>query len=121
MAIEAGIVSPLLNLLEDRNLNMVEEALSIFTLLALHPQGRLRIGQFTFIETLVEFIKDGTQKNKECAAAILLEVGSNSSFILAALQYGVHEHLTEVTRSGTGRAQRKANALLQVISRFKQL
>ncbi|XP_031254665.1 U-box domain-containing protein 15-like [Pistacia vera] len=120
-AIDAGIVSPLLNLLKDKNLNMVDEALSIFLLLATNPQGRQQIGQLTFIETLVEFIKEGTPKNKECAAAVLLELGSNSSFILAALQYGVFEHLAELTNSGTNRAQRKANALLQVIHRFEQL
>lgn len=121
-AISAGIVPPLLKILEDRNLGMVDEALSIFLLLASHPDGRQAIGQLSFIETLVDFIREGTPKNKECATSVLLELGSNnSSFLLAALQYGVYEHLVEITKSGTNRAQRKANALLKLISKSEQI
>lgn len=121
-ALDAGIVPPLLHLLDDKNLGMVDEALSIFLLLASHPEGRPKIGQLSFIETLVEFIREGTPKNKECATAVLLELSSNnSSFILAALQYGVYEHLTELANNGTNRAQRKANALLQLISKTEHL
>ncbi|PKI55113.1 hypothetical protein CRG98_024404 [Punica granatum] len=121
-AIEAGIVQPLLQLLKDRNLGMIDEALSIFLLLASHPSGRQEIGQLPFIETLVEYIRDGMPKNKECATAVLLELGSsNSSFLLAALQFGVYEHLAEISRSGTSRAQRKANAILQLMSKSEQI
>lgn len=121
-AIEAGIVPPLEFMLEDRDLGMVDEALSIFLLLATHPEGRHRIGQLSFIETLVKIISEGTPKNKECATAVLLELGSNNSnFILAALQYGVYDHLSELTHNGTSRAQRKANALLQLMSKSEQL
>ncbi|PON90460.1 Beta-catenin [Trema orientale] len=121
-AISAGIVAPLLQLLNDRNLGMIDEALSILLLIAAHPDGREEIGQLSFVETLVEFIREGTPKNKECAASVLLELGSNnSSFILAALQFGVYEHLVDITRSGTNRAQRKASALLQLMSRSEQI
>ncbi|XP_006403398.2 U-box domain-containing protein 15 [Eutrema salsugineum] len=121
-AIDAGIVQPLLQLLKDRNLGMIDEALSILLLLASHPEGRQTIGQLSFIETLVEFIREGTPKNKECATSVLLELGSNnSSFILAALQFGVYEHLVEIASSGTNRAQRKANALIQLISKSEQI
>lgn len=121
-AIKAGIIPPLLDLLEDKHLGMVDEALSILLLLASHPEGRNEIGQFSFIRTLVEIIKDGTPKNKECATAVLLELGSNNtSFMLAALQYGVYDHLVEITRSGTNRAQRKANSLLQQMIKCEQI
>jgi hypothetical protein len=121
-AISAGIVPPLRQLLKDRNIGMVDEALSIFLLLASHPDGRQEIGELSFIETLVEFIREGTPKNKECATSVLLELGSkNSTFILAALQFGVYEHLIEITRSGTNRAQRKANAVLQLIRTSEQI
>ncbi|XP_068639290.1 LOW QUALITY PROTEIN: U-box domain-containing protein 15-like [Aristolochia californica] len=121
-AIEAGIVPPLLNVLGDRNLGMVDEALSIFLLLVMHPEGRSAIGKLSFIETLVQFIREGTPKNKECALSVLLELSlSNSSFVLAALQFGVYEHLTEISRTGTNRAQRKANSLLQHMSKCEQV
>ncbi|KAJ9674963.1 hypothetical protein PVL29_024086 [Vitis rotundifolia] len=121
-AIEAGVIPPLLQLIKSPNSGMIDEALSILFLLASHPDGRQEIGQLSVIETLVEFIRDGTTKNKECATSVLLELGSsNSSFILAALQYGVLEHLIEITKSGNGRAQRKANSLLQLMSRCEQI
>ncbi|MBA0793179.1 hypothetical protein Gohar_017600, partial [Gossypium harknessii] len=113
-AIKAGTIPPLLHLLDDKNLGMIDEALSILLLLASHPEGRNEIGRLSFIETLVEIIRNGTPKNKECAVSVLLELGlNNSSLILAALQFGVYEPLREISISGTNRAQRKANSLLQ--------
>lgn len=121
-AIEAGIIPPLLHVLEDKNLGMTDEALSILLLLASHPEGRNEIGRLSFIETLVGIIKSGTPKNKECATSVLLALGlNNSSFTLAALQYGVYEHLVEVARCGTNRAQRKANSLLQHMSKCEHI
>ncbi|MBA0672602.1 hypothetical protein Goklo_029084 [Gossypium klotzschianum] len=121
-AIEAGIVPPLMLLLEDKKLGMVDEALSILLLLATHAEGRHEMGQLSFIQTLVGIIKDGTPKNKECATSVLLELSSNNySHILAALQFGVYEHLVEIAESGTNRAQRKANGLLQLMSKSEQI
>ncbi|KAM1021202.1 hypothetical protein PS2_042038 [Malus domestica] len=81
---------------------MVDEALSIFLLVASHPDGRQEIGQLSFIETLVEFMGEGTPKQGMC-------------------NFGVYEHLVEITRSGASRGQRKANALLQLISKSEQI
>uniref|UniRef100_A0A2N9I2W7 RING-type E3 ubiquitin transferase n=1 Tax=Fagus sylvatica TaxID=28930 RepID=A0A2N9I2W7_FAGSY len=121
-AIKAGIIPPLLHVLEDKNMGMIDEALSILLLLASHPEGRNEIGKLSFIETLVEFIRNGTPKNKECATSVLLQLGlTNNSLLLAALQYGVYEHLVEIARSGTNRAQRKANSLLNHMSKCEHI
>ncbi|KNA03839.1 hypothetical protein SOVF_205300 [Spinacia oleracea] len=123
-AIEAGIVRPLLNLLDDNELGMIDEALSILLLLVSHPQGRQEIGQLPFIQALVDFMGgDGTPKNKEGAAAILLELGLNggSSFLLAALQFGVYECLVQISQSGTNRGQRKACSILQLMRQYEQI
>lgn len=121
-AINAGLIPPLLHLLEDKSLGMTDEALSILLLLASHPEGRNEMGRLSFIETLVEIIKNGTPKNKECATSVLLVLGlNNSSFTLAALQYGVYEHLLELARCGTNRGKRKANALLQHMSKCEHI
>ncbi|KAL0334505.1 UNVERIFIED_CONTAM: U-box domain-containing protein 15 [Sesamum radiatum] len=101
---------------------MVDEALSILLLIASHPEGRNEIGRLSFIQTLVEIVRDGTPKNKECATAVILELGSNnSSCLLAALQYGIYDHLVEITRCGTTRAQRKANSLLHLMSKNEHI
>ncbi|CAL9022975.1 unnamed protein product [Prunus brigantina] len=121
-AINAGLIPPLLHLLEDKSLGMTDEALSILLLLASHPEGRNEMGRLSFIETLVEIIKNGTPKNKECATSVLLVLGlNNSSFTLAALQYGVYEHLLELARCGTNRGKRKANSLLQHMSKCEHI
>ncbi|PIN05690.1 Ubiquitin--protein ligase [Handroanthus impetiginosus] len=121
-AIEAGIVTPLLKVLGDKKLDMVDETLSVLLILASCSEGRRELGQLSFIETLVSLIRDGTPKNKECATAVLLELGSNNrNMILAALQYGVYEHLVEVSKSGTERGQRKANSMLTLMSKAQQI
>ncbi|KAJ0987172.1 hypothetical protein J5N97_005528 [Dioscorea zingiberensis] len=121
-AISAGIVAPLLKLLEDGNLGMIDEALSILLLLASLPEGRIAIGKPSFVETLVEFIRHGTPKNKECAVSLLLEMGlHDSALLLAALAFGVQGHLCEIVRSGTNRAKRKAISLLEYMSRCEQV
>lgn len=121
-AIEAGIVAPLLNVLVDEKLEMVNETLSILLILASCSEGRKELGELTFIEILVSLIRDGTPKTKECATAVLLELGSNNrNLILAALQYGVYEHLVEVSENGTERGQRKASSLLRLMSKAEQI
>ena len=57
-AISASIVTPLPQLLKDTNLNMIDEALSILLLLVSNPEGRQKMGQLSFIETLVGFIRE---------------------------------------------------------------
>ncbi|CAI9094369.1 OLC1v1030094C1 [Oldenlandia corymbosa var. corymbosa] len=95
IAIEAP---PLINLLEDKNLDMVDEILSIILLLALSQGGRQQLGQLSFSETLVNLIKHWTSKNKECSTAVLLELCSkNSNLILAALQYSVYKPLADIS------------------------
>ncbi|CAL5360857.1 unnamed protein product [Camellia sinensis] len=121
-AVEAGIVAPLLQLLKDNNLDMVNESLSLLLLLASHIDGRRDIGQLSVIETLVDFIKDGTPKNKECSAALLLELSSrNTNLMLAALQYGVYADVVDLLKNGTNRGQRKANSILQLMSKSEQI
>ncbi|XP_014496821.1 U-box domain-containing protein 15 [Vigna radiata var. radiata] len=121
-AIRAGIVAPLVQLLKDVNLGLIDEALSILLLLVSNSEGRQEIGQLSFIETLVEFMREGSPKNKECAASVLLELClNNSSFILAALQFGVYEHLIQIKQNGTNRAQRKAMAILELITKSEQI
>ncbi|KAF7099003.1 hypothetical protein CFC21_100693 [Triticum aestivum] len=114
-AIEAGIVPVLLKTLDNTKLGMVDEALSIFLLLGSNSACRGTIGTESFVETLVRIIKEGTPKNKECALSVILELGShNNALMVHALGFGLHEHLTEIAKNGTSRAQRKANSLIQL-------
>ncbi|GAA0141889.1 ubiquitin-protein ligase [Lithospermum erythrorhizon] len=121
-AIESGVIKPLLEILGDKRLNMINECFSLLLLLASIPEGRKRIGQLSFVEILVNFCKDGSPKNKECATALLLELSlHNSNLMLAALQFGVYDPIAEIGRNGTSRAQRKANAILQLMNKAEQI
>ncbi|KAL6646047.1 hypothetical protein ACP70R_017655 [Stipagrostis hirtigluma subsp. patula] len=115
-ATQAGIVPVLQSVIDDGgSLGMVDEALSIFLLLASHATCRGEIGTTAFVEKLVQLIKDGTDKNKECALSVLLELGSNNKPLLVhALRFGLHEDLSKIAKTGTSRAQRKANSLIQL-------
>ncbi|VFQ94352.1 unnamed protein product [Cuscuta campestris] len=123
-AVEAGIVDPLVRFLGEEELGgIVDEILSILLLLASHPAGRQEMGSLKFVETIVGIIGKGrSPKNKECAAAVLLELGMhNSNLMLAALQFGVYDPLMEVAQSGTDRAQRKAKSILHYMSKAEQI
>lgn len=121
-AIEAGAIKPLLRILENERLDMVDEALSVLLLLAEHPDGRRELGQLSFIETLVKFIREGTPKNKECASAVLLKLcTNNNNNLVVALQYGVYEHVFQVSQNGTKRGKKKAAAILQLMSKSGQI
>ncbi|EAZ02423.1 hypothetical protein OsI_24524 [Oryza sativa Indica Group] len=114
-AIEAGILPTLLKLLDDKKAAMVDEALSIFLLLASNPTCRGEVGTEHFVEKLVQIIKEGTPKNKECAVSVLLELGSSNNALMAhALGFDLHDHLADIAKNGTSRAQRKANSLIQL-------
>ncbi|KAE8798244.1 U-box domain-containing protein 15 [Hordeum vulgare] len=114
-ATQAGIVPSLMKVMDDRSLGMVDEALSIFLLLSSHPTSVGEIGTTPFVEKLVQLIKEGTPKNKECALSVLLELGSKKQTLLVhALRFGLHEHLSQIAKTGTSRAQRKANSLIQI-------
>ncbi|KAL6603423.1 hypothetical protein ACP70R_043784 [Stipagrostis hirtigluma subsp. patula] len=120
-ALEAGIVTALLKILDNKKLGMADEALSIFLLMASNPSCRSEIGTMSFVETLVQIIKEGTPKNKECALSVLLELGqNNNSLMVHALGFGVHEHLSDIAKTGTSRAQRKANSLIQLSRKCSQ-
>ncbi|CAM0954154.1 unnamed protein product [Alopecurus aequalis] len=114
-ATHAGIVPALLKVIDDKSLGMVDEALSIVLLLSLDAACLGEIGTMPFVEKLVQLIKEGTPKNKECALSVLLELGTKKQPLLVhALRFGLHEHLSNITKTGTSRAQRKANSLIQL-------
>jgi hypothetical protein len=98
----AKVVLPLIALLVDQSIGMVDEVLAILAILATHQEGRVAIGQQSTIDILMELIHSGSDRNKENVAAILLVVGINdSSHWLAAMQIGVYEYLIKLVQNGT--------------------
>ncbi|KAF5467074.1 hypothetical protein F2P56_016936 [Juglans regia] len=115
-AVKAGIVAPLMRLLKDAGSGMVDEALAILAILASHTEGKTAIGQGEPIPVLVEFIRTGSPRNRENAAAVLWSLCTGDSQQLKlAREHGAEEALKQLSENGTDRAKRKAGNILELL------
>uniref|UniRef100_A0A0E0A3T4 RING-type E3 ubiquitin transferase n=1 Tax=Oryza glumipatula TaxID=40148 RepID=A0A0E0A3T4_9ORYZ len=115
-AVKAGIVIHLMNFLVDPTGGMIDEALSLLSILAGNPEGKIVIAQSEPIPPLVEVIKTGSPRNRENAAAILwLLCSADTEQTLAAKAAGVEDALKELSETGTDRAKRKASSILELM------
>eukprot|EP00271_Cylindrocystis_brebissonii_P008852 TRINITY_DN23372_c0_g1_i1.p1 TRINITY_DN23372_c0_g1~~TRINITY_DN23372_c0_g1_i1.p1 ORF type:complete len:664 (+),score=98.36 TRINITY_DN23372_c0_g1_i1:935-2926(+) len=113
-AVRAGIVEPLMELLRNRQLGMVDEALAILAILATALEGRTAIGQAKAVPVLVGLIGNGSPRNKENSASVLLSLCTNGTdHTETAIQLDAQTPLGALLRNGTPRAKRKASLLLQ--------
>ncbi|KAG6573848.1 U-box domain-containing protein 14, partial [Cucurbita argyrosperma subsp. sororia] len=118
-ALRAGIVTPLMGFLKDTGGGMVDEALAILAILATHHEGKVAIGQAEPMAVLLEFIKTGSPRNRENAAAVLWSLCSTDfEQLKLAREHGAEEALKEVSENGTDRAKRKAGSILELFQRF---
>ncbi|KAJ9165861.1 hypothetical protein P3X46_020682 [Hevea brasiliensis] len=141
---KGGGVPAIIEVLQHGSREARENSAAALFSLSMLDENKITVGLSNGIPPLVDLLQNGTVRGKRDAAAALFNLSlnhsnkaraidealsilllllgsSNSSFILAALQFGVHEHLAEITTSGTNRAQRKANALLQLMSKTEQI
>ncbi|XP_038891943.1 U-box domain-containing protein 14 [Benincasa hispida] len=118
-AIRAGIVNPLMGFLKDAGGGMVDEALAILAILATHHEGKMGIGEAGPMAILLEFIRTGSPRNRENAAAVLWSLCSTDfEQLKLAREHGAEEALKEVSENGTDRAKRKAGSILELFQRF---
>ncbi|GJN22167.1 hypothetical protein PR202_gb09709 [Eleusine coracana subsp. coracana] len=102
-AVRAGILAPLIQMLQDSSRNgAIDEALTILSVLVSHHDCQAR--------------------NKENAAAILLALCKKDAENLACIgRLGAQIPLTELSKTGTDRAKRKATSLLEHLSKLQVL
>ncbi|XP_054814171.1 U-box domain-containing protein 13-like isoform X1 [Prosopis cineraria] len=118
-AVRAGVVPTLMRLLTEPGGGMVDEALAILAILASHPEGKVAIGAAEAVPVLVEVIGNGSPRNRENAAAVLVHLCSGDQQYLAQAQdLGVMGPLADLAQNGTDRGKRKAAQLLERMSRF---
>ncbi|KAE8733752.1 U-box domain-containing protein 13 [Hibiscus syriacus] len=113
----SGAIPPLVTLLKPGS-GMVDEALAILAILASHPEGKSAIGTAKVTHVLVDFIGNGSPRNKENAAAILVHLCAEDQHLAEVEGLGVMGHLVDLAQNGTERGKRKAAQLLQWLSRF---
>lgn len=118
-AVRAGIVPTLMRLLTEPGAGMLDEALAILAILASHPEGKAAIGSADALPVLVDVIANGSPRNKENAAAVLVHLCSGDpNYLAAAQELGVMSPLLEMTQNGTERGKRKAQQLLDRMNRL---
>ncbi|KAK4376363.1 hypothetical protein RND71_002659 [Anisodus tanguticus] len=120
-AVRAGIIPPLLKMLTDSSSCMVDEALTILSVLANHKEAKAAISRTSTIPVLIDLLRTGLPRSKENVAAILLSLCKRDFENLTCLcRLGAVILLTELAKSGTERAKRKATSLLEYLRKSQQ-
>ncbi|XP_041995012.1 U-box domain-containing protein 13-like [Salvia splendens] len=118
-AVRARVIPTLMRLLTEPQGTMVDEALAILAILSSHPEGKSAIGAAEAVPVLVDVIGNGSARNKENSAAVLVHLCSGDQQYLAeAQELGVMGPLLELAQHGTERGKRKATQLLERMNRF---
>ncbi|KAK3221700.1 hypothetical protein Dsin_008725 [Dipteronia sinensis] len=121
-AVRAGIISALLKMLTDSRNCMVDEALTILSVLASNQEAKAAIVKASTIPVMIDLLRTGLPRNKENAAAILLSLCKRDTENLACIsRLGAVIPLSELAKSGTERAKRKATSLLELLRKLQQL
>ncbi|PIA36404.1 hypothetical protein AQUCO_03400353v1 [Aquilegia coerulea] len=114
--VQAGAVKYLIGLM-DPDTGMIDKCVALLANLSTIPEGRLVITREGGIPLLVEVVEMGSQRGKENAASILLQLCFNSQkFCTLVLQEGAVPPLVALSQSGTPRAKEKAQ---QILSHFR--
>ncbi|KAL0925795.1 hypothetical protein M5K25_004165 [Dendrobium thyrsiflorum] len=122
-AVRAGVVRALVKMLEESSTSgMVDEVLTILSVLVSHKEGKVAISKANTIPLLIDLLRTGQPRNKENATAILLALCKKDSKNLACIgRMGAVVPLTEISKTGTERAKRKATSLLEHMQKLQIL
>ncbi|KAG0458329.1 hypothetical protein HPP92_023486 [Vanilla planifolia] len=122
-AVRAGILRPLVKMLKDSTtIGMVDEILTVMSVLVSHQEGKAAISKANTIPLLIDLLRTGQPRNKENATAILLALCKKDNENLACMgRLGAVIPLTEVAKTGTERAKRKATTLLEHLQKLQVL
>ncbi|KAL6505216.1 hypothetical protein OROGR_025033 [Orobanche gracilis] len=111
--VQAGAVGHLVGFIVDPAGEMVDKAVALLANLSTVAEGCSAIVREGAIPLLVEIVETGSQRGKENAASILLQLCVNSSkYCRSVLQEGAVPPLVALSQSGTRRAKEKAQQLL---------
>ncbi|XP_071693258.1 uncharacterized protein [Rutidosis leptorrhynchoides] len=117
-AVEAGIMKPLIELMADFESNMVDKSAFVMSVLITVAEARVSLVEEGGIPVLVEIIEIGSQRQKEVAVVILLQICSDSVVHRTMVaREGAIPPLIALSQSGTKRAKQKAEALIELLRR----
>ncbi|KAK7291061.1 hypothetical protein RIF29_05928 [Crotalaria pallida] len=115
-AVKAGIMRVLVELMADFESDMVDKAAYVASLLVSVPEARAAVVEEGGIPVLVEIVEVGTQRQKEIAVAILLQVcEDNVAYRGMVAREGAIPPLVALSQSGTVRAKQKVEKLIELL------
>ncbi|KAK6938572.1 Armadillo [Dillenia turbinata] len=115
-AVQAGIMKPLVELMADLGSNMVDKSAYVMSILVSASEGKTALVAEGGIPVLVEIVEVGTQRQKEIAVSILLEVCEESvPYRTMVAREGTIPPLVALSQSGTSRARQKAETLIELL------
>ncbi|KAG5250462.1 U-box domain-containing protein [Salix suchowensis] len=110
--VRAGAVKYLVELMGPVT-GMADKAVALLANLSAIGEGRLAIAKAGGVPLLVEIVESGSQRGKENAVSILMQLClSSPRFCTLVLQEGAVPPLVALSQSGTPRAKEKAQQLL---------
>lgn len=116
--VQSGAIKHLVALM-DPNMGMVDKAVALLANLSTIGEGRVAIVREGGIPSLVEVVESGSQRGKENAASILLQMCLHSpKFCGLVLQEGAVPPLVVLSQSGTPRAKEKVWSSILLFSFF---
>ncbi|XP_061354268.1 U-box domain-containing protein 4-like [Gastrolobium bilobum] len=115
-AVKAGIMKPLVELMADLGSNMVDKSAYVLSVLASVAEARTALVDEGGIPVLVEIVEVGSQRQKEIAVVILLQICEDSMVNRKMVcREGAIPPLVALSQSGTNRAKQKAETLIELL------
>ncbi|KAJ9166332.1 hypothetical protein P3X46_021104 [Hevea brasiliensis] len=112
-AVHAGIMRPLVELMADFGSNMVDKSAFVLSMLVTIQEARTALVEEGGIPVLVEIIEVGSQRQKEIAVGILLQICEDNLLHRAMVaREGAIPPLVALSQSGTNRAKGKVSEVL---------
>ncbi|GFP95404.1 U-box domain-containing protein 4 [Phtheirospermum japonicum] len=108
-AVRAGVLRPLVDLVAEQGIGLAEKAMVVLSSLARIEMGREAIVVENGIATLVEAIEDGSDKLKDFAVLMLLQMCDESIYF----SEGGIVPLVGLSHSGTAKAKHKVSLSMQ--------
>lgn len=117
-AVRAGAVRPLVGLVAEKDSGLTEKIMAVLSSLSGIELGRKAIVEEGGIAALLEVIENGTDKGKEFAVWILLQLCrdnvENIGFVLR--EWGIPPPLLTLSLTGPSKAKNKAKRLVRYLS-----
>ncbi|XP_052191355.1 U-box domain-containing protein 4 [Diospyros lotus] len=117
-AVQSGIMKPLVELMADFESNMVDKSAFVLSVLVSVPEAKTAVVEEGGIPVLVEIVEVGSQRQKEIAVGILLQICEDSvAFRTMVAREGAIPPLVALSQSGTSRSKHKAETLIKLLRR----